>query len=136
MELDVSESVPLLTLRKLAPKQILNELLWYLRGEDNVRSLRKVGNKFWDADADEDGWVGYNYGLLTHWPLPQGGSLNQLQDVVRKLRTGGASRTLCITLLKPGEPTKLVWDWLSPRTCRLPPAPLLTLDQIDGKTHP
>jgi thymidylate synthase len=106
-EIDVSTHLPLLTLRSMPVKSLLKELQWYLRGEDHVRWLREQGNKFWDADANEDGWVGYNYGLLSHWPSREGGHVNQLGRILKKIQAGGASRTWCITLLKPDEQTKL-----------------------------
>ena len=106
-EVDVSTYIPLLTLRRMPLRNTLNEFLWYFRGEDHVQWLREQGNKYWDADADEDGWVGYNYGLLTHWPHQKGGHLNQLEQILKKIQAGEVSRTSTTTFVKSDEETKL-----------------------------
>jgi len=105
VDIDVSKYTPLLTVRQVFQKNALNELLWYLRGEDHARWLRKQGHMFWDADADEDGWVGYNYGLLVNWPCRDGGHLNPLEQILTEIQAGGSSRTWYISLHKLDEKT-------------------------------
>ena len=99
--------VQLLTLRNMykGDKAIL-ELLWYLRGESHVQFLREVGCPFWDPQAEEDGFVGLNYGLLTKFPAADGTYVNQLEKLVLDpLCRGESSRNMLCTLLHPGERT-------------------------------
>jgi len=100
--------LPCYTLRKLSPKQALIEAIWYLRGEKNTTFLQKHKCKFWDAQTTQDGEVGYNYGLMTHFPVNSHGYINQLeQKVFKSLEQGKASRNMSITLDNPiGETTQ------------------------------
>ncbi len=81
----------------------------YLRGEDNVLWLQSMGNTFWNKDArkDDTAFVGYNYGLLTHWPTKDGQAKNQLKEVIQELRGGSCSRNLNISLYSPAEEVTL-----------------------------
>ena len=88
-------------------KSAFLELLWWQPSEDYIRWLHQQGNQFWDADAGENGWKGYKYCLLTHWPCQGDGYVDELERVLQQIRAGKANRNWCIKLLKPDEPTKL-----------------------------
>ncbi len=87
--------MPLTSLRKLNFKHVASEALWYLRGEDHIRFLRRHGNPFWDAVAgsDEGLFVGLNYGLLVNFPRDDGGEpINQLEEnMIARLIRGQCS---------------------------------------------
>lgn len=96
---------PLITTKKLHWKSIAHELLWFIRGETNVRSLNAVGVSIWDEWADpETGELGPVYGKQwRNWPTPSGGSVDQLANVIRQIRTAPTSRRLIVTAWNPGE---------------------------------
>jgi thymidylate synthase len=81
------------------------EAMWYLQGSPSIKFLQENDCKFWDRQATAEGTVGLNYGLLTNYPLENGGSFNQLENVINKLADGQSSRNMDITLNKPGEET-------------------------------
>lgn len=104
--------LPFTTLRYIGKKNALVESLWYLRGEDEARYLQENKCRFWDKQAIEKGktksWIGYNYGLLTHFPQGDGEpAVNQLEENVLKplADKNKCSRNMICTLIKPGEET-------------------------------
>jgi thymidylate synthase len=99
--------LPVTTLRKLYPMAAILEAIWYLRGENHIRFLQKHGQKFWDKQARDEGWVGLNYGLLTYYPSGcSGKSINQLEEkVLMPLCAGKKSRNMVCTFCKPDEDT-------------------------------
>jgi thymidylate synthase len=103
--------LPISTLRKMYGGQMaIYEALWYIRGEDHTNFLRQHGCKFWDAQAENGGFVGLSYGLLTNFPDDHNGSgcgrRNQLlEKVIEPLCAGKCSRNMNVTLCKPGERT-------------------------------
>ncbi|MBV9488307.1 MAG: thymidylate synthase [Verrucomicrobia bacterium] len=101
---DLSESFPLLTTKRVHFKSVVHELLWFIRGETNVRSLHEQGVTIWDEWADENGDLGRIYGAQwTDWRAPDGRSINQLHDVITRIRRDPASRRLLVTAWNPGE---------------------------------
>jgi thymidylate synthase len=98
MRLDLSEGFPLLTTKKLHFKSIAYELLWFLRGSTNIRYLQEHGVTIWDEWADENGELGPIYGhQWRSWPAPDGGSIDQLAEVLERIRTDPDSRRLIVS---------------------------------------
>jgi len=100
--------LPLTTLRSMyGGRGTIVESMFYLRGEDNIAFLQQHGCKFWDKQADENLFIGYNYGLLTNFPQGDGKPpINQLESkVITKLVNGECSRNMVCLLMKPGEKT-------------------------------
>ena len=93
MRFDLGEGFPLMTTKKLNTKAIVHELLWFLRGETNVRSLQAAGVHIWDEWADASGELGPVYGSQWRsWPARDGGTIDQVANVVRSLREQPWSR--------------------------------------------
>ncbi len=98
MRFDLAQGFPLLTTKKLHWKSIVYELLWFLRGDTNVRYLNKHGVHIWDEWASEDGNLGPIYGAQWRsWKGSDGRSIDQLSEVVRLIRTDPASRRLIVS---------------------------------------
>jgi thymidylate synthase len=101
---DLRESFPLLTTKKLHLKSIIHELLWFLRGDTNVRSLNEVGVTIWDEWADERGDLGRVYGAQwTDWRGADGTRVNQIDDVIAQIRRNPDSRRLIVSAWNPAE---------------------------------
>ncbi len=101
---DLAQGFPLLTTKKLHIKSIVYELLWFLRGETNVRWLQEHGVKIWDEWADENGDLGPVYGSQWRsWPDGDGGTIDQIAHVVNSLRTRPDSRRHIVTAWNPAE---------------------------------
>ncbi len=95
---------PLLTTKKLHLKSIVYELLWFLRGETNVRWLQERGVSIWDEWADENGELGPVYGYQwRHWRAPGGGEIDQISNVVRSLKARPDSRRHIVTAWNPAD---------------------------------
>jgi thymidylate synthase len=104
MRFDLRDSFPLLTTKKLHLKSIVYELLWFLRGETNVRWLQERGVTIWDEWADEQGELGPVYGhQWRHWPAPGGGEIDQIKGVLQSLRDKPDSRRHIVTAWNPAE---------------------------------
>ncbi len=98
MSFDLSEGFPLLTTKKLHTKSIIYELLWFLQGSTNVRWLQERGVRIWNEWADADGELGPIYGRQWRsWPAPDGGSIDQVRDVVEQIRHNPESRRLIVS---------------------------------------
>ena len=101
---DLSESFPLITTKRVHFKSVALELLWFLRGDSNVRWLQERGVKIWDEWADEDGELGPVYGVQWRsWPTPDGGQIDQIARVVESLKTSPDSRRHIVTAWNPAE---------------------------------
>ena len=97
MRFDLSRGFPLLTTKKLHTKSIVHELLWFLRGDSNVAYLRDNGVTIWDEWANNDGELGPVYGVQWRsWPMPNGGSVDQISDVVQRLKNDPDSRRILV----------------------------------------
>jgi thymidylate synthase len=104
MRFDLGRGFPLLTTKKLHVKSIINELLWFLRGETNIRWLQERGVKIWDQWADENGDLGPVYGSQWRsWPDGHGGTIDQISKVVHSIRTNPDSRRHIVTAWNPAE---------------------------------
>ncbi len=104
MRFDLSKGFPLLTTKKLHLKSIIYELLWFIRGETNVRWLQERGVKIWDEWADENGDLGPVYGSQWRsWPAPDGRHIDQLANVIESIRSKPDSRRHIVSAWNPAE---------------------------------
>ena len=95
---DLAAGFPLVTTKKLHVKSIVHELLWFLRGETNVRSLQAAGVKIWDEWAAPDGELGPVYGYQWRsWPAPDGRHVDQIAQVVEEIRRFPDSRRILVS---------------------------------------
>ncbi|GAB5496192.1 MAG: thymidylate synthase [Phycisphaerales bacterium] len=102
---DLAEGFPLVTTKKLHTRSIFHELLWFLRGDTNNRSLNEVGVSIWDEWADpETGELGPIYGhQWRSWPKPDGQSVDQIEQLVTGLRNSPDSRRHIVSAWNPGQ---------------------------------
>ena len=99
---------PLVTTKKLHLRSIIHELLWFLRGETNVRSLNEAGVTIWDEWADADGELGPVYGRQWRaWPTADGGAEDQIGELVRRLKQDPMSRRHLVCAWNVGEIGKM-----------------------------
>jgi thymidylate synthase len=93
MRFDLAEGFPVLTTKRLHLRSIIGELLWFLRGDTNVRWLQERGIRIWDEWADADGNLGPVYGYQWRsWPTPDGRHVDQIAKVLHSIRTNPDSR--------------------------------------------
>jgi thymidylate synthase len=103
MRFDLARGFPLLTTKKVHTKSVIYELLWFLRGETNVRYLKENGVTIWDEWADADGELGPVYGYQWRsWPTANGGHVDQISDIVRQIRANPDSRRLIVSAWNVG----------------------------------
>ncbi|WP_313822111.1 thymidylate synthase, partial [Citricoccus sp.] len=101
---DLGASFPLITTKRVHFKSVALELLWFLRGDSNVRWLQERGVRIWDEWADEDGELGPVYGVQWRsWPTPDGGQIDQIAKVVDSIQTTPDSRRHLVTAWNPAE---------------------------------
>jgi thymidylate synthase len=101
---DLAESFPLITTKRVHFKSIAYELLWFLRGDSNVRWLQEHGVKIWDEWADADGELGPVYGVQWRsWPTTDGGSIDQLSEVIEQIKATPDSRRLIVSAWNPAD---------------------------------
>ena len=104
MRFDLAQGFPLLTTKKLHLKSIVLELLWFLRGDTNVRWLQERGVSIWDEWADADGELGPVYGKQWRsWQAPDGRVIDQMAEVVQAIRTKPSSRRHIVTAWNPAD---------------------------------
>jgi thymidylate synthase len=108
MRFDLGQGFPLVTTKKVHFKSVAYELLWFLRGDSNVRWLQEHGVTIWDEWADEDGDLGPVYGVQWRsWPTPDGGHADQIAEVVRLLREEPDSRRIVVSAWNVAELPKM-----------------------------
>lgn len=104
MRFDLSEGFPLVTTKKVHTKSIIHELLWFLRGDTNVKYLTDNKVTIWNEWADKNGDLGRVYGAQwRHWKRPDGSELDQIKDVVKSLKENPSSRRHLVVAFNPGE---------------------------------
>lgn len=104
MRFDLRDGFPLLTTKKLHLKSIIYELLWFLRGDTNVRYLQEHGVRIWNEWADENGELGPVYGhQWRSWPDYKGGTIDQIKNVVDMIKHNPDSRRMLVTAWNPAE---------------------------------
>ncbi|MER2134138.1 MAG: thymidylate synthase [Arthrobacter sp.] len=104
MRFDLSESFPLITTKRVHFKSVALELLWFLRGDSNVRWLQERGVTIWDEWADDDGELGPVYGVQWRsWPTPDGGQIDQIAKLIEGLKNNPDSRRHIVTAWNPAE---------------------------------
>jgi thymidylate synthase len=108
LRFDLTEGFPLVTTKKLHLKSIVHELLWFLRGDTNVRYLRDNGVTIWDEWADANGELGPVYGhQWRSWPTPDGGHVDQIAQVLAEIRRNPDSRRLMVSAWNPADIPKM-----------------------------
>lgn len=101
---DLSQGFPLITTKRVHFKSIAYELLWFLRGDSNVRWLQDNGVTIWDEWADDSGDLGPVYGVQWRsWPKPGGESIDQLSEVIEQIRKSPDSRRLIVSAWNPAD---------------------------------
>jgi thymidylate synthase len=104
MRFDLAQGFPLVTTKKLHLRSIIHELLWFLRGETNIAYLKENGVSIWDEWADENGDLGPVYGAQWRsWPLPEGGTLDQISALITQIKTKPDSRRLMVSAWNPAQ---------------------------------
>jgi len=125
MRFDLSSGFPLVTTKKLHMRSIIHELLWFLRGDSNIKYLKDNGVSIWDEWAAEDGELGPVYGVQWRsWPTPDGRSIDQISEVMQQVRQNPDSRRLIVS----------AWNVSELDNMALPPCHLLFQFHVaDGK---
>ena len=98
MRFDLAAGFPMVTTKKLHLRSIIHELLWFLRGDTNVKYLQDNGVSIWDEWADEHGDLGPVYGYQWRsWPAPNGAHIDQISQVLEQIRTNPDSRRMIVS---------------------------------------
>ena len=125
MRFNLQDGFPLLTTKKVHTKSIIHELLWFIKGDTNIRYLKENGVSIWDEWADENGDLGPVYGKQWRsWAAPDGRVIDQLKDVLQQLKNTPDSRRMIISAWNPADVPNMA----------LPPCHLLMQFYVaDGK---
>lgn len=108
MRFDLSQGFPLVTTKRLHLRSIIYELLWFLKGDTNIKYLNDHGVSIWDEWADEHGELGPVYGSQWRsWPTPDGKHIDQIAQVLEQIRTKPDSRRHMVTAWNPAEVNKM-----------------------------
>ncbi|MCA3572694.1 MAG: thymidylate synthase, partial [Aestuariivirga sp.] len=108
MRFDLAKGFPLVTTKKLHLRSIIHELLWFIRGDTNIRYLQDNKVTIWDEWADENGDLGPVYGAQWRsWPARDGQAIDQLSDVIQRIRKSPDSRRLIVTAWNPADVDKM-----------------------------
>ncbi len=112
MRYNLADGFPLLTTKKLHTKSIIHELLWFLKGDTNIKYLKDNGVRIWDEWADADGNLGPVYGYQwRNWPTPDGKHIDQITQVVDMIKNNPDSRRLIVS----------AWNVADINNMKLPP---------------
>ncbi|MEO5337263.1 MAG: thymidylate synthase [Magnetospirillum sp. WYHS-4] len=104
MRFDLAQGFPCLTTKKLHLRSIIHELLWFLKGETNIRYLKENGVSIWDEWADESGELGPVYGYQWRsWPAPDGRAIDQISGLLDQIRRNPDSRRLIVSAWNPAD---------------------------------
>ena len=104
MRFDLANGFPCVTTKKLHLKSIIHELLWFLKGETNIKYLNENGVKIWDEWADKNGDLGHVYGYQWRsWPTPDGKHIDQIQKVIEQLKETPNSRRIIVSAWNVSE---------------------------------
>lgn len=104
MRFDLADGFPMLTTKKLHLRSIIHELLWFLQGDTNIKYLKENGVSIWDDWADENGDLGPVYGhQWRSWPAKDGGTIDQISNLVDQIKTNPNSRRLIVTAWNPAD---------------------------------
>ncbi len=104
MRFNLDDGFPLLTTKKLHLKSIIYELLWFLKGDTNVKYLQEHGVRIWNEWADENGDLGPVYGHQWRaWPDGKGGAIDQIKNVIETIKNNPNSRRMIVTAWNPAE---------------------------------
>jgi thymidylate synthase len=104
MRYDLADGFPVLTTKKLHLKSIIHELLWFLAGDTNIKYLKDHGVSIWDDWADEKGELGPVYGYQWRsWPSPDGGSIDQITNLIEQIKKNPSSRRLIVSAWNPAQ---------------------------------
>ena len=108
MRFDLSKGFPCITTKKLHLRSIIYELLWFLKGETNIKYLKENGVRIWDEWADKNGELGHIYGYQWRsWPSPDGKHIDQISKVVNTLKKNPDSRRIIVSAWNVGEIEKM-----------------------------
>ncbi|MEK6556603.1 MAG: thymidylate synthase [Bdellovibrionota bacterium] len=108
MRFDLSEGFPMITTKKLHLKSVVHELLWFLKGDTNVKYLQDNGVSIWNEWADENGDLGPVYGhQWRSWPTPDGGQIDQISKVIEQIKTNPYSRRHIVVAFNPSDVDKM-----------------------------
>lgn len=108
MRFDLADGFPLVTTKKMHVRSIIHELLWFLRGDTNIRYLHENGVSIWDEWADESGDLGPIYGhQWRSWAAADGATIDQISDVISQIRNKPDSRRLIVSAWNVGEIDKM-----------------------------
>jgi thymidylate synthase len=108
MRFDLAEGFPLLTTKKVHTKSIIHELLWFLKGETNIKYLKENGVSIWDEWADENGNLGPVYGSQWRsWQAADGRTIDQITQVIEQMKKNPDSRRLIVSAWNVGEIDKM-----------------------------
>lgn len=108
MRFDLAKGFPLVTTKKVHTKSIIHELLWFLQGDTNIKYLQENGVGIWNEWADENGDLGPVYGQQWRsWATPDGGSIDQLQEVLHQLKNTPDSRRILVSAWNPADLPKM-----------------------------
>jgi thymidylate synthase len=108
LRFNLADSFPLLTTKKLHTKSILIELLWFLRGDTNIKWLQERGVSIWDEWADENGNLGPVYGYQwRHWRTPDGREIDQIEQLIASIKKKPDSRRHIVSAWNPADVDKM-----------------------------